>query len=150
MGIKTVPHRPYSPDIAPCDFWLFPKLRGCRYEVMSKNWGDERGCDEGHWHAQIRGLPWGLPEVFETAQQVNCSRRRLLRRGLYFYKGAHTKKVRKLIVYTSFSSSLMSFLMLWWSHFHYVHHVQWNRFIQLGCLLLEVLFNSVNKSSQYT
>ena len=32
MGIKTVPHRPYSPDLAPCDFLLFPKLRGCRYE----------------------------------------------------------------------------------------------------------------------
>ena len=33
MGIKTVPHRPYSLDIIPCDFWLFPKLRGCRYET---------------------------------------------------------------------------------------------------------------------
>ena len=32
------------------------------------NWGDERGCDEGHWHAQIRGLPWGLPEIVGTAQ----------------------------------------------------------------------------------
>ena len=32
MGIKTVPQGPYSPDIAPCDFWLFPKLTGCRYE----------------------------------------------------------------------------------------------------------------------
>ena len=32
MGIKTVRHPPYSPDLAPCDFWLFPKLRGCRYE----------------------------------------------------------------------------------------------------------------------
>ena len=27
MGIKTVPHPPYSPDLAPCDFWLFPKLK---------------------------------------------------------------------------------------------------------------------------
>ena len=34
MGIKTVPHRLYSPDLAPCDFWLFPKLRGCRYETI--------------------------------------------------------------------------------------------------------------------
>ena len=25
---------PYSPDLAPCDFWLFPKLRGCRYETI--------------------------------------------------------------------------------------------------------------------
>ena len=27
MGIKTVPHPPYSPDLALCDFWLFPKLK---------------------------------------------------------------------------------------------------------------------------
>ena len=32
MGIKTVPHPPCCPDVGPCDFWLFPKLRGCRYE----------------------------------------------------------------------------------------------------------------------
>ena len=36
MGINTVPHSPYSPDLAPCDFWLFPKLRGCRYETIEK------------------------------------------------------------------------------------------------------------------
>ena len=36
MGIKTVPHRPYSPDVAPGDFWLFPKLRGCRYETIEE------------------------------------------------------------------------------------------------------------------
>ena len=33
MGIKTVPQPPYSPDLAPCDFWLFPKLRGHRSET---------------------------------------------------------------------------------------------------------------------
>ena len=33
MGIKTVPHPRYSPDLAPCHFWLFPQLRGCRYET---------------------------------------------------------------------------------------------------------------------
>ena len=33
MGIKTVPHPTYSPDLSPSDFWLFPKLRGCRYET---------------------------------------------------------------------------------------------------------------------
>ena len=36
MDIKTVPHPPYSPDLAPCDFWLFPKLRGCRYETIEE------------------------------------------------------------------------------------------------------------------
>ena len=34
MGIKTVPQPPYSPELAPCDFWLFPNLRGCRYETI--------------------------------------------------------------------------------------------------------------------
>ena len=40
MGIKTVPHPPYSPDLAACDFCLFPKLeeklRGCRYETIEE------------------------------------------------------------------------------------------------------------------
>ena len=30
MGIKTVPQPP------PCDFWLFPKLRDCRYETIEE------------------------------------------------------------------------------------------------------------------
>ena len=32
MDIKIVPHPPYSP----CDFWLFPQLRGCRYETIEE------------------------------------------------------------------------------------------------------------------
>ena len=56
-----------------------------------------KSCDESHWHAHTRGLPWDLPEVVGTVQQVHYSRRRLLRRGLEFHvctinKSAHTKK----------------------------------------------------------
>ena len=36
MGIKTVTHPSYSPDVGPCDFWLFPKLRGGRYETIEE------------------------------------------------------------------------------------------------------------------
>ena len=36
MGINTVPQPLYSPDLAPCDFCLFPKLRGCRYETTEE------------------------------------------------------------------------------------------------------------------
>ena len=36
MGIKIVRHPPYSPNLAPCDFCLFPKLRGCRYETIEE------------------------------------------------------------------------------------------------------------------
>ena len=34
MGIKTLPQPSYSSDLAPCDFWLFPKLRGCRHVTI--------------------------------------------------------------------------------------------------------------------
>ena len=36
MGIKTVPHRPYRPDLTSCDFCLFLKLRGCHYETIEE------------------------------------------------------------------------------------------------------------------
>ena len=36
MGIKTVSQTPYSPDLAPWDFWLFSKLRGRRYETTEE------------------------------------------------------------------------------------------------------------------
>ena len=34
MGIKTVPYPHCSLDVAPSDFCLFPKLRGCRYDSI--------------------------------------------------------------------------------------------------------------------
>ena len=79
----------------PCSLWLLVIPLAQRLSLWD-NWGDERGCDEGHWHAHTRGLPWSLPEVVGTVQQVHCSWR-LLRRGLEFYvctmnKSAHTKK----------------------------------------------------------
>ena len=33
MDIKTASH---SPNVAPCDFCLFPKLKGCRYETIEE------------------------------------------------------------------------------------------------------------------
>ena len=36
MGIKTLPHPHYSHDLAPCDFFLFPKLKGCRFETIEE------------------------------------------------------------------------------------------------------------------
>ena len=36
MGINTILHPPNSPELAPRDFWLFPKLRGYRYETIEK------------------------------------------------------------------------------------------------------------------
>ena len=36
MGIKTFPQPSHSSDLVPCDFWLFPKLTGCRYETIKE------------------------------------------------------------------------------------------------------------------
>ena len=42
MGIKILPQPPYSRDLAPCDFWLFPKLRGSGYETIEEMKGAVR------------------------------------------------------------------------------------------------------------
>ena len=81
---------------------LLPVIFGYSLSSLWDNWGDERSCDEDHWHAHTRGLPWGLPEIVGTVK-VHCSWKRLLRRGQVFHvctinKSAHTKKVWKLIV----------------------------------------------------
>ena len=36
MGIKTIPQPPCRPDLAPSEFWLFPKLKGGRYETTEE------------------------------------------------------------------------------------------------------------------
>ena len=96
MGIKTVPQPPFSPDLAPCDFWLFPKLRGCCYETNEEMKETMTKVIDTLTQEDFHG------EVVGTVQQVHCSQRRLLRRGLEFHvctinKSAHTKKVWKLI-----------------------------------------------------
>ena len=98
MGIKTVPHPPYSQDLAPCDFWLFPKLSGCLYETIEEI---KEAVTKVNDTLTQEDFQWGLPEVVGTVQ-VHCSWRRLLRRGLEFHvctinKSAHMKKVWKLI-----------------------------------------------------
>ena len=100
----------------PCSLWLLVILSVQRLSLWD-NWGAERGCDKGHWHAHTRGLPWGLPEVVGTVQQVHCCWRRLFWGGLEFYmctvnKSPHTKKVWKLIVCTSYFS-FYTYLIAW-------------------------------------
>ena len=51
-GIELLPHPPYSPDLAPSDYWLFPNfkkaLKGQKYEDTSEviaaanQWFDEQ------------------------------------------------------------------------------------------------------------
>ena len=95
MGIKPVPHPPFSPDPTPSDFCLFAKLRGCRrYETIEEM---KEAVTEVIDTLTPRGFPWGPPDVFGTVQQVHYSRRRLFRRGQEFHvctvnKSANKKK----------------------------------------------------------
>ena len=99
MGIKTVPHRPYSPDLAPCDFWLFLKLRGCRYETI-----------EEMKEAVTKVIDMLTQEDFYVAFQKLLERfNKCIAAGGYYFerrlefhvctinKSAHTKKDWKLI-----------------------------------------------------
>ena len=99
MGIKKVAQPPYSPDLAPSDFWLFPKLRGCLYETIEEM---EEAVTKVIDTLTQEDFPCGFPEVVGTVEQVYCSRRRLFRRGVEFpvctiNKIANTKKIWKLI-----------------------------------------------------
>ena len=89
----------------PCSLWFLIIPKAQRLSLWD-NWGDERGFDEGHWHAHTRGLRRGLPEVFGTVQQVHCCLRRILRMDVECHvctinKCAHTKKMWKLILWSS-------------------------------------------------
>ena len=75
IGIKRASQPPYSPDLALCDFWLFPKLRGCCYKTIAEM---KEAVAKVIDKPNTRGLRWGLPEVVGTVQQVHCSWRRLL------------------------------------------------------------------------
>ena len=70
MGIKTVPQPPYSPDLAPCNFWLFTKLRGCRYETIEEMKEAETKVIDTLTQEGFHG---GLAEVVGTVEQVHCS-----------------------------------------------------------------------------
>ncbi len=71
MGTKTVPYPSYSPDLAPCDFWLFPKLRGCCYETLTHShkrtsMGPSRSC----WNDTTSALL--LEEITSKGTRVSC------------------------------------------------------------------------------
>ena len=78
MGIKTLPHHPYSLDLAPCDLWLFPKLTGCRYEISEEM---KEAVTKVIDMLTQEVLPWGLPEVVGTVQEAHCSRRTITSKG---------------------------------------------------------------------
>ena len=94
MGIKTVSQPLYSPDFVPCDFWLFPKLTGCRYETIEEMKETVTKVIDTLTQEDLHGAFQKLLERYNECIAV-------LERGLEFdvctiNKSAHTKKSRNL------------------------------------------------------
>lgn len=57
--IPVVPHPPYSPDLAPCDFWLFPRLK---FHLKGKRFADVEEIKQ-NTNSELRAL---VQKDFET------------------------------------------------------------------------------------
>ena len=71
-GLNVLDHPPYSPDLSPCDFWLFQRLK----EMLAGHRFESR-CGIGSAVYQClqhipRGLPGGVPEM---GRLVKCGGR---------------------------------------------------------------------------
>jgi hypothetical protein len=74
-----IPHPPYSPDLAPCDFFIFPKmklkLKGSQFDTIEEIQAEsQRVLDSDR-----KGLPGSVPKVEETVGPVSACGRELLR-----------------------------------------------------------------------
>ena len=99
MGIKTVPHPHYSSEFAPCKFWLFPKLRGCRYEIIEEMKETVTKVIDTLTQEGFRGA---FQKLLERYNKCIAARGDDFEEGLEFHvctinKNAHSKKVSKLI-----------------------------------------------------
>ena len=99
MGIKTVPQPPYSPDLAPYDFCLFPKLRSCRYETIEEMKEAMMKVIDTLTQEDFDGALKKLLDGYNKCIKAGGD---YFKRGLEFHvctvnKSAHRKKVWKLI-----------------------------------------------------
>ena len=97
MGIKTVPQPLYSPDVSPCDFWLFPKLTGCRYETIEERKEVVTEVIDPHTQEDFHGALQKLLERYNKGISAG---------GYYFEgdkisinKSDHTETYLMIIVY---------------------------------------------------
>ena len=99
MGIKTVPQLLYSPDVAPCDFCLFPKLRGCHYETIEEMKEAVTKIIDTLTQEDFHGA---FQKLLEWYNKCIAARGDYCEGGLEFHvytinKSSHTKIVWKLI-----------------------------------------------------
>jgi hypothetical protein len=69
--ISVIPHPPNSPDLAPYDFFLFPKmklkLKGCWFDTTEDIQAETRKVLD----TDRKGLPGSFPKMEETVGPVS-------------------------------------------------------------------------------
>ena len=98
MGIKTVSHPLYSTDFACCDFLLFPKLRGCRYQTIEEMREAVTKVNDTLTKEDFHGA---LQKLLERYNKCSAAVRDYFEGDKRFHvctvnRSAHTKKVWKL------------------------------------------------------
>jgi hypothetical protein len=77
--MAVIPHPPYSPDLAPCDF-LFPKmklkLKGRRFDTSEEIQAESQRVLDTF---DRKGLQGSVPKMEETVGPVSTCGRELLR-----------------------------------------------------------------------
>jgi hypothetical protein len=77
--MAVIPHPPYSPYLALCDFFLFPKmklkLKGLQFDTTEEIQTESQSA----WHSDRKGLPGRVPKMEETVGTVSTCGRELLR-----------------------------------------------------------------------
>jgi hypothetical protein len=76
--MAVIPHPPYSPDLAPYDFFLFPKtklkLKGRRFDTIEEIQAESQTVLD----TDRKGLPGSVPKMEETVGPVSTCGRELL------------------------------------------------------------------------
>ena len=78
-NMTAIPHPPYSPDLVPCDFFLFPKLK-LRMKGRTFNTIEEIQ-EESQWVLDTnskKGLPGMLPSMVEMLGLLYSCKRGVL------------------------------------------------------------------------
>jgi hypothetical protein len=77
--MAVIPHLPYSPDLAPRDFFLFPKMKlkmkGCRFHTTEEIQAESHRVS----NTNRKGLPGIVPKMEETVGPVSTCGREVLR-----------------------------------------------------------------------
>jgi hypothetical protein len=80
--MAIIPQPPYSPDLAPCDFFLFPKmklkLKGRRFDTTEEIQSESQTVLD----TDRKGFPGSVPKMKETVGPVSmCGRELRVLRG---------------------------------------------------------------------